>query len=198
MRAHGETACRYRLTTTSAGPNRFAVGPAIQDVRALFMNSPKKSMDQALNATVAGPLRKRGFKGSLPHLRRLIDGNLELLSFQTSMAGGSFFVNVAIVEKDELNRIIEDGARVERLNAYNFPCSSRRLLFRDASGKISEDFNYASLNGIHAGPVGPENYESIAKLVSQLVDSQAEYWWKNPKHLYLNQWPGEDLAYLGL
>jgi hypothetical protein len=58
-------------------------------------NDLRTSMNVALNAIVVPVLRERGFKGSLPHLRRLKSASVELLTFQFDKWGGGFVVEIA-------------------------------------------------------------------------------------------------------
>lgn len=54
-------------------------------------------MNLALKALVVPVLRNLGFKGSLPHLRRMRGDACDLLSFQFRSAGGSFVVEIGRV-----------------------------------------------------------------------------------------------------
>jgi len=55
----------------------------------------RKAMGTALKDAVLPVLRARGFKGSLPHLRRPTPEAIELLTFQFDKWGGGFIVEIA-------------------------------------------------------------------------------------------------------
>ena len=54
----------------------------------------RKKMDYALKSIVIPYLREQGFKGSLPHFRRMNESNIDLITFQFSRWGGSFVVEL--------------------------------------------------------------------------------------------------------
>jgi hypothetical protein len=60
-------------------------------------------MDAALKASVIPALRQLGFKGSLPHLRRLRGNAADLLSVQFHSAGGGFVVELGRVSTQGLD-----------------------------------------------------------------------------------------------
>jgi hypothetical protein len=53
------------------------------------MSSPRQLMDEALKAHVVPALRERGFKGSLPHFRRLRSDRVDLLTVQFDKTVGA-------------------------------------------------------------------------------------------------------------
>lgn len=71
---------------------RLFGGPKRQTGRA--------EMDSALKRLVVPALREAGFKGAMPHLRRLSGGHYDLLSFQFSKWGGAFAVEAARCRRD--------------------------------------------------------------------------------------------------
>ena len=56
-------------------------------------------MKEHLKETVIPFLRKQGFNGSFPNFRRIHDDNYQVLNFQFSKHGGSFCINMTVVEK---------------------------------------------------------------------------------------------------
>ncbi|WP_144697743.1 DUF4304 domain-containing protein [Fictibacillus phosphorivorans] len=48
-------------------------------------------MDAALKQVVIPILREQGFKGSLPHFRRVNKKNIDLITFQFNRWGGYFY-----------------------------------------------------------------------------------------------------------
>jgi hypothetical protein len=63
--------------------------------RIASMSADRTDMDAALMRIVVPDLRRRGFTGSLPRLRRRQPGHIDLISFQFHSGGGSFVVEVA-------------------------------------------------------------------------------------------------------
>lgn len=61
----------------------------------------RDEMDAAFKAIILPHVRAMGFKGSLPHLRRLRAGAADLLTVQFASAGGKFVV--------EIGRVCADG-----------------------------------------------------------------------------------------
>jgi hypothetical protein len=62
--------------------------------------SLRTSMDTALKEVVVPVLRTRGFKGSLPHFRRMTKESVQLLTFQFDKWGGGFIAEIAICSID--------------------------------------------------------------------------------------------------
>ena len=52
-------------------------------------------MDAALKSTFVPALRRLGFKGSLPHFRRLLPDRVDLLTVQFDRYGGGFIVEIS-------------------------------------------------------------------------------------------------------
>ena len=59
------------------------------------MNGERAQMEAALRAVVVPLLRQLGFRGSLPHFRRVTTDSVDLISFQYDRSGGGFVVEVA-------------------------------------------------------------------------------------------------------
>ena len=55
----------------------------------------REEMDRALKTHFVPALRQRGFKGSLPHFRRLRDNQVDLITIQFDRHGGGFVVEIA-------------------------------------------------------------------------------------------------------
>ena len=55
----------------------------------------REKMDGAIKEFIVPFLRERGFKGSYPHFRREQENKLNLLTFQFSMSGSKFVVEIA-------------------------------------------------------------------------------------------------------
>ena len=59
------------------------------------MEDLRSSMDLELKSVVVPQLRLAGFKGSLPHFRRVTDGQIDLLTFQFDRNGGGFLIEIS-------------------------------------------------------------------------------------------------------
>ena len=59
------------------------------------MIAAKIAMEKALGSAVIPWLRKQGFRGGLPHFRRLADASVDLLTVQFDKNGGAFVVEIA-------------------------------------------------------------------------------------------------------
>src|SRR5260221_2865136 len=55
----------------------------------------REAMDAALKELVIPVLRANGFKGSLPHFRRVTPQAIDLLTFQFDKWGGGFVVEIS-------------------------------------------------------------------------------------------------------
>jgi len=58
------------------------------------MSQSRDGMIAELKRIVIPALRELGFKGSFPHFHRDAEGHVELLTFQFSMAGGQFVIEI--------------------------------------------------------------------------------------------------------
>ncbi len=61
-------------------------------------------MKKHLELNVIGPLCAQGFTGKYPHFRRVKEGCIELISFQTNKLGGSFTAEVSAIFPDKENK----------------------------------------------------------------------------------------------
>jgi hypothetical protein len=93
----------------------------------------RDEMDAAFKAILLPHVRAMGFKGSLPHMRRLRAGAADLLTVQFASAGGKFVV--------EIGRACADGMDfhgrflpLARLNTSYLPFNHRHRLGARLSG----------------------------------------------------------------
>ncbi len=85
-----------------------------------------KNMKLELMRTVVPGLRKAGFTGSFPHLRRLRGSKMELISFFShSIDGGAFEVGASMVFLDAL------GKKESNLFYPNAPIDPKKLVWCD-------------------------------------------------------------------
>jgi hypothetical protein len=64
------------------------------------MTTTREEMDAAIKSLILPHLRAMGFKGSLPHLRRLRGNAADLIAFQFRSSGGAFVVEIGRVSPD--------------------------------------------------------------------------------------------------
>ncbi len=133
-------------------------------------------MDRALRAAVRARLRPAGFTGSLPHLRRITEEQICLLSVQFSSAGGSFAVEVGECPPEglETHRGFFGPAEVTsydlplmrpRVGSVGFPDGDHWFVFGTPSWEPDE-----------ARPSA--HYDAVAAEALAAVERQAEPFWR--------------------
>ena len=161
-----------------------AAGPSTDDGTSSGA-STRSAMDAALKAVVVTELRRRGFTGSLPHLRRRHDDRVDALSVQHFSSGGSFVVEVASCGPSGVTtswglhippgkvRAIDCHPPRPRLGAAGFPRSGDHWY---VYGPRSYDDEAASW----AAPA--RHYEAVAQQVLDAIEEQAEGFWRDQHH----------------
>jgi hypothetical protein len=66
------------------------------------ISKEREAMNAALNKLVVPTLRAKGFKGSLPHFRRVGNGATEVLTFQFDRHGGGFVMQIGPLFRSRL------------------------------------------------------------------------------------------------
>src|SRR2546426_5791011 len=91
------------------------------------VTTPRQAMESALKKAINEQLRPAGFSGSFPHLRRRLDGRIDLISFQFHSAGGSFVAEVAACPPDGFTT--SSGRHIEpsKVRAQDIPRPRPRL-----------------------------------------------------------------------
>ncbi|WP_430509865.1 DUF4304 domain-containing protein [Gottfriedia solisilvae] len=82
-------------------------------------SNERKMMDNALKKVVIPYLRKEGFKGSLPHFRRINETNIDLITFQFSRWGGSFVVELTNCSIEGLTTYFGEHIPPNRVTAHD-------------------------------------------------------------------------------
>ena len=129
-------------------------------------------MTAAIKSLVVPDLRARGFAGSFPSFHRVTQGCLELVHFQFSRYGGGVFVNIGS------SRVNQDAAQVhqavarEKLAAWNAQHQER---LRPTGWFADQCFRYDRKRDQGLGGM---LFVNIATHIVELLDSQAEPWWK--------------------
>ena len=154
---------------------------------AYFADGPREgpcfSSSDARNALrehLAPSLRRRGFKGSVPHFyREHNDGLVDFLSVQFSKFGNAFAVNIstAKIDRDSLANIEARSSAAKLRAAVAGPSERSRL----GSELVGRDcwYNFAAANtpsvdadGFRADP------EALATLVAALAAIEGECFWR--------------------
>ena len=166
--------------------------PAAEDV---VEDTPRKAMNRALQAMLTEHLRSRGFKGSLPHLRRYDDGQVCLMTFQFYSVGGRFAVNVATCSLDGILQY--DGTRIpaNRATAYHVLCPGERIgSLTFPYGDHWFWFGPRNYDPNHLALQSPEYYRNIADDVVRAIDRDAEPFWAHLQTLRDKGCTDDDLA----
>ena len=127
----------------------------------------RKKMDNALKQVVIPTLREQGFKGSLPHFRRINENNIDLITFQFNKWGGSFVVELASCSKEDTPVI-----RGEKLPPNKVTAHFINDRFRLGSESLEEDgiwFNFESVKC-------DQDYIEVANSVLNLLHTSDKAW----------------------
>ena len=138
-------------------------------------------MDAALKRAVASQLRPLGFKGSLPHLRRLSDRRIDLISVQYYLSGGSFVVEVAACGPDGYTTSWGEHIDATKVRAQDIPFPRPRLGSENFPG-FGDHWFVFGLPNYEAGSekvYPPQHHDDIAADVIRLVAEQAEPFWRD-------------------
>lgn len=140
------------------------------------MHPARSEMERALKAIVVPRLRALGFKGSMPHFRRIVGAKADLLTFQFNLSGGSFVAEMAVCSEADVAAHWRPELSLKTVTAHDL--KHRRRLGSSAQGSdhwfVYGKKNY-ELGHQHVQPAS--HYEQVATKVSQLLDSQAQQWW---------------------
>jgi hypothetical protein len=79
----------------------------------------RESMNNTLKEIVIPELRFRGFKGSLPHFRRITADQTHLLTFQFDKYGGGFVIEVAKAPNEPFKTSWGEVVEQNRLTAHD-------------------------------------------------------------------------------
>ena len=131
------------------------------------MSELRKQMNQVLNEHVIPEIRKKGFKGSLPHFRRLRDNQTDLLTFQFSQWGGGFVIAAAKGPSEPFDA--PSGKRIEpkKMTAHHF--GDRIRLGPKEEGECDYWFKYDG--------DGRKPMMELASLAIDHINDEAESFW---------------------
>jgi hypothetical protein len=95
-------------------------------------------MKQALRDIVLPMLRQSGFVGSLPHLRRLRGGKVDLMTFQFDKYGGGFLIEIGQCDPDGFTTPDGQLIPLEKMNVQYLRWDRRtRIKQHEGSGTDS-------------------------------------------------------------
>lgn len=140
------------------------------------MTEHRKLMVRALREVFVPELRKRGFKGSFPHFRRVSPKRVDYLSVQFYSAGGSFVVELAAAGPDGKPNGYGKHLPIEKLNVAYF--AKRFRLGSDPDGGVVDhwyEFGPAS----YEAPTPAPSYEHFLRIAAEVVTHlglQGESW----------------------
>ena len=142
----------------------------------MLMSSARDEMIVEIKKIIIPVLREIGFSGSFPHLRRISERQIDLLTFQFNRHGGSFVIEIAVCKPTGFTThwgklILPNKVRAHDLHPYQ-----RLRLGAPSSTEEGIWFSY--------DPVRGGIFNETALQVLPLLKSQAEPYWQ--KALDLN------------
>jgi hypothetical protein len=142
------------------------------------MTDDRKEMERALKEIFIPELRLKGFKGSMPHFRRILSNRVDYLSFQFYSAGGSFVVEIAKAAGDGKPKGFGNNLPIEKLNVSYF-ADRLRLGSKPDKDILDHWFQFGRASFEEIKPIkSQEYYNSIAESVLSFFNNQAETWWQ--------------------
>jgi hypothetical protein len=99
------------------------------------MTASRKDMEKALKALVLPTLRRAGFKGSYPHLRRIARQGIDVLTFQFDRHGGGFVIEIARCPSDGIVTYWGKAISADKVTVWDIhPSKRKRIQEYDSSG----------------------------------------------------------------
>ena len=126
-------------------------------------------MVAALKESVIPALRSKGFSGSFPHFRRIRTTQIDLLSFQFSMWGGQFAVNLHACGPDGYTDYSGTHISPKKVKADDIGGTIHFRLGAKPPEQTDHWFRF--------DPPEEGIYARVAAEVLPLVESQAEEYW---------------------
>jgi hypothetical protein len=137
------------------------------------MNEARQAMDAALKRVVVPHLRNEGFKGTLPHFRRLHEKQIDLLTFQFNKYGGSFVVEIAKCPPDGVTTSWGKHIPPAKVNAH----SVNTRLRLGSTPDLDHWFHFAPPSHEIQPHFNEEHFLAVANSVITFHESQAKWWW---------------------
>ena len=140
------------------------------------MKEHREKMTKSLREVFVSKLRSAGFKGSLPHLRRVLPERVDYLTVQYNSAGGSFVVELATTGPDGKPPGYGRALPIEKLNVRYFG-DRLRLGSSPATGQSDHWYEFGPPSYAPRASVEPDEfYDAIAKRVTADFETQGEAW----------------------
>ena len=130
------------------------------------MSVEKNNMVIALEKVVVPELRKRGFKGSFPHFRRISVNKIDLITFQFDRYGGGFVIEVGVCSPEGVIHHWGEKVPPNKVTAHDLHPDSRVRL----TGNDGEWFRYDLEN------LTGDVYENVADKVFTQLNKAEEHW----------------------
>jgi hypothetical protein len=133
-------------------------------------------MDRALKERVVPTFRQLQFKGSYPHFYRDIAGHVDLLTFQFSMSGGRFVVEIAYAtpSRGNLPAFLRDTPTPKLRSSFT---SHRLRLGATGSG----DFWFVFADPMSALAETVSSPLDICDRICWLTSTQGTDWWSQAR-----------------
>ncbi|MET3195216.1 DUF4304 domain-containing protein [Bacillus sp. OAE603] len=129
----------------------------------------RKMMDNSLRNVVIPYLREQGFKGSLPHFRRMNETNIDLITFQFNKWGGSFVVELTSCSIEGVTTSWGEYIPPSKVTAHDI---NKR--FRLGAKSIKDDPWFVFENA-----KSEEEFEKVATTVLELLNLTDRSWITN-------------------
>jgi uncharacterized protein DUF4304 len=126
----------------------------------------RDSMVTSLREIFVPALRKRGFKGSLPHFRRIQDARFDLLTVQFDRHGGGFIVEISRCGPDDVTTSWGKKIAAGKVTAHDMHPDQRHRLGSPAPGADGRWFRFDD-----GTPT-----EDVARALVEHLD-EADRWW---------------------
>ena len=116
---------------------RITAGRSTRSLERMASND-REAMDAALKELVVPVLREKGFKGSLPHFRRVKPDAIDLITFQFDKWGGGFVVEISKCPPDGFTMAWGERISPSKVTAHHLnPDQRKRIQPRDGAGTDS-------------------------------------------------------------
>ncbi len=127
------------------------------------MKDTRQEMNAQLKADVVPHLKSLGFRGSLPHFRRISDTGIDLLTFQFRLGGGSFVIEVAYKPPYKVTAEWGNHIPPEKLTAHDL--GKRKRIGRNVLHLDDPWFEFSS-----------GSYREITQQVIASLPEAVAYW----------------------
>src|SRR5438045_731430 len=126
----------------------------------------RAAMDAALKEKVVPVLRARGFKGSLPHFRRILGNRVDLLTVQFDRHGGGLVVEMSRCDPNGCTTAWGEHIRAAKATAHDLHRDERHRLGSPRSGIDGRWCRFGQ------GSSGAAAAKSVLRNIEE-----AEKWW---------------------